>query len=196
MKRVLVGLLLIVCAVSTLGAQEFSVGPMIIWDVVTQKVADTSTTTTDELLIGATVPIVLRSGLEVAPELLLILDNDSDNTGFSFGAGLYWAMNKAGVFQLKTGPKLMLTMYSEYNNVSKADDENFGRFGMAISVPIIADLAVSKLFTLRLVQPVVTLNWDTNSYTNLLTQKVVNSAFSFDTLYTGFIPTFIFLFKF
>ena len=195
MKRVLIGLFALVCLAGAT-AQDIAVGPIIVWDVVTQKVADTSTTTTDELLIGATVPIVLRGGLEVAPELLLILDSDSDTTGFSFGAGLYWALNKAGVFQLKTGPKLMLTMYSEYNNVSKSDDENFGRFGMAISVPLIADLAVSKMFTLRLVQPVVTLNWSTNSYTNVLTQKVVNSAFSFDTFYSGFLPTFIFLFKF
>lgn len=200
MKRVLVGLLMVACAAVMAGAQGFAVGPLVYWTSTTTSSPGVDDTASS-LTLGATVPFMLDAGLELAPELSMTFGEDeigmdTSDDYFSFGAGAYWRMNKAGAFSLKTGPKLMMAFYTMYDGVDRDIDDNFSRFGLSLAVPLVADLELSDLLTLRLVQPIALLSFEANSYTNVATEKVTVSSFSLSTFYTGLYPTFIFLFKF
>ena len=193
MKRSVLLVLILACTAAA-GAQNFSIGPLITWQVQSTTIDETTTSYSD-LEFGVVVPIELKGGLEVAPELALILEEDPTTTGFRFGAGLYWAMAKAGAFSLRTGPRALLTVYTEFNGVSKDDDENFSRMNLDLGVPLIADLTVSSFLTLRVMQPIVTMDWTSSGSTTVLSQKRTDSDFAFSSFYTGFNPTFLFLFN-
>ena len=199
-KSIVLFALILLCAGALMAQQSISVAPYISIDSKTNKVTgggSTTKTTTDFFTFGASVPIVLDSGMEVAPYLDINANakgaDDKRDTFLTLGSGVFWPMFGNSIFTLKTGPDASFLIQTGFSEVpSGAKDSSFD---LGVSVPLILDIKLDDRFSVRVSQNIVSMSLSSRSNKNGSDFKSSKTTFEFNSLPASFGPTFAFVIK-
>ncbi len=206
MKKSLTLILILVLAIVAASAQVVALGPLIAYDGSSRTVGDNSASR-GSLTLGAILPIFLKDGLELTPELSLTFFSEKDESNtipgyaqelsrmdFSIGLGAYWMLTKTGLFAFKSGVYGSFTLHGEETGASATAYESYSYPAASLGVPLIIDLSLNKDIALRMQQPVVYLDWGAET-TETAGVKTTNGSLQFSTFYNGLMPRFSFIVK-
>jgi len=198
-KSIVLFALILLCAGALMAQQSISVAPYIFIDSETNKSTfggTTTKTTTDFFTFGASVPIVLDSGMEVAPYLGISSEKGADdkrNTFLKLGSGIFWSMFGNSIFTLKTGPDASFLIQTGFSEVpSGAKDSSFD---LGVSVPLILDIKLDDRFSVRVSQNIVSMSLFSSGRKYDSDNKGSYTSFYFNSFPASFGPTFAFVIK-
>ena len=199
-KSIVLFALILLCAGALMAQQSISVAPYISIDSKTNKVTgggSTTKTTTDFFTFGASVPIVLDSGMEVAPYLGISASekgaDDKRNTFLKLGSGIFWPMFGNSIFTLKTGPDASLFIQTGFSGLPSGAKAS--SFELGVSVPLILDIKLDDRFSVRVSQNIVSMSLFSSGRKYDSDNKGSYTSFYFNSFPASFGPTFAFVIK-
>ena len=199
-KSIVLFALILLCAGALMAQQSISVAPYISIYSNTEKVTgggSTTKTTTDFFTFGASVPIVLDSGMEVAPYLSVQANvkgaDDKRNTFLKLGSGIFWPMFGNSIFTLKTGPDANLFIKTGFSGLPSGRKASY--FELGVSVQLILDIKLDDRFSVRVSQNIVSMSLFSRGWKYDSDNKSSDTTFRFNSFPASFGPTFAFVIK-
>ena len=198
-KSIVLFALILLCAGALMAQQSISVAPYISIYSNTEKVTgggSTTKTTTDFFTFGASVPIVLDSGMEVAPYLGISSEKGADDkrdTFLTLGSGVFWSMFGNSIFTLKTGPDAWLRIQTGFSGLPSGVKASY--FELGVSVPLILDIKLNDRFSVRVSQNIVSMSLFSSGRKYDSDNKGSYTSFYFNSFPASFGPTFAFVIK-
>ena len=199
-KSIVLFALILLCAGALMAQQSISVAPYISIYSNTEKDTFGGTTTTDKedsFNFGVSVPIVLDSGMEVAPYLGVQANvkgaDDKRNTFLKLGSGIFWPMFGNSIFTLKTGPDANLFIKTGFSGLPSGRKASY--FELGVSVPLILDIKLNDRFSVRVRQYIVGMTLISDSWKDDSDNKSSDTTFRFNSFPASFGPTFAFVIK-
>lgn len=203
---------LVLWATTSLGAagQSLGLGALISW---TSEGVSSGTNTANEsdLSFGLFAPWFLSDSVEVTPTFTLAYHSESDpnppnlmgggtqadwnQLGFSFGAGAYFSMVKAGPLGVKIGGDAQIAFGLKPSGASAGVQDGYFNPSFTLSLPLILDLALNPNLVLRISQTTASLSLARESYSVNGTESS-SGSFTFRSFQQGFTPRFAFYFIF
>lgn len=174
MKRLLVVGIVLFAVISANGL-ETGIGPM--FSIVSQSENDgISSGSYYDMMFGITIPIQWDSGVELTPEIGLILYNENDpndlvssGTDFSrlslmFGLGRFHLLFGNDAIDFKLGVAGKLIIYGRPTGSSIVSYDQYSMMQLTIDVPVALDFKLKSSLRLRITQTIVQMDLQNLDY--------------------------------